>query len=123
MPNDFLIWTWYQLPKKNRMVAIISSYFFIGKQYSGMYDITPPAIGVSMTVQNKFIKMPLVFRNYFFKKKNKKQHILAGREKVCVSFLIVIFCYFSLSSGVQVVLHQLLKWRRGRRRRRCRGWP
>ena len=86
MPNDFLIWTWYQLPKKNRMVAIISSYFFIGKQYSGMYDITPPAIGVSMTVQNKFIKMPLVFRNYFFKKKNKNNTSWRGGKKFVFHF-------------------------------------
>ena len=51
-----------------------------------MYDITPPAIGVSMTVQNKFIKMPLVFRNYFFKKKKKTTHLGGGGKKFVFHF-------------------------------------
>lgn len=108
MPNDFLIWTWYQLPKKNRMVAIISSYFFIGKQYSGMYDITPPAIGVSMTVQNKFIKMPLVFRNYFFKKKKIKTTHLGGEGKsLCFIFdcnFLLFFSLFRRASGASPII-------------------
>lgn len=52
-----------------------------------MYDITHPAMGVSMTVQNKFIKMPLVFRNYFFlKKKIKNNTSWRGGKKFVFHF-------------------------------------